>query len=225
MRQTPTPRLAVGFLVFFACHLVACVDRERVNTSCAWSDDQSGRLDLRHAADRQHLHDDAVMAEELGIRLGDSFRGVKSIEERRAIWAACTDSVFAVIVRTHGVAIEEVRMASLQRNLLFDLALVLVPMLGVFWWAAAGAADRVRHRFLPDEPRLALIFTLLLSLALSGLWWVVGEQWSWIVEMLRLRNDHISYRADRLPWYSFGIPLFLSGVGLFCWIAWRRWRR
>jgi hypothetical protein len=225
MGQTPTAQLAIGLVVFCVCPLVACVDRARVNASCEWSDDWSGPLDLRRAADRRHLHDDAVIAEELGIRLGDSFRGAKDISERRRMWAACTDSVFAMIVRTHGVAIEEARGAALQRNPLVDIVLVLLPMLAVLWWAAAASVDRVRHRFLPDEPALALSFTLFLSLAMSGLWWVVGEQWSWLVEMLRLRNQHISYRAERLPWYSFGIPLFLSGVVLVGWIAWRRWRR
>lgn len=214
----------VGIPFLFLLWLAACIDSDRLNTSCQWSDAHSRPLDLHNAADRNHLREDALIAEALGIRLGDSFRGVKTITERRALWTACTDSLFGVIARSHSVARDDVRVAPHERNLLIDLVLVFVPMVVLLWFVATIAADRVRHRFLPDEPILALLFTLLAAFAVSGLWWLVGEMWGWIVEMLRLHDDHISYRAGRLPWYRFGVPLFAFGLAVFCWRAWRGWR-
>jgi len=205
--------------------LVGCLDRSRFNASCNWSEPNAAGLDVAKSDARRHLRNDGLLAEELGIRLSDSLHpGVFSADANR-VRMACTDSLFALIARTHSVAIEDVRAAATQRDVLVDVALVLFPMIMVLWFAAARLADRVRRRFLPGEPTLALGFTLLMALAASGLWWVVGEQWSWMVEMLRLRDGHISYRAGRLPWYGFGVPLFVSGVFLFCWIAWSRWRR
>jgi hypothetical protein len=54
-----------------------------------------------------------------------------------------------------------------------------------------------------------------------GLWFFAGEMWSWLVEMVRLRDMHISYRAARLPWYRFGVLVFVLGAAVYGWVGWR----
>ena len=48
---------------------------------------------------------------------------------------------------------------------------------------------------------------------------LVGELWSGAVEMLRVGNGHLSYRADRIPWGQHRASLFFCGVLLFWAIA------
>jgi hypothetical protein len=217
------PTTRVGLAIVLALSLAGCVDAERLNIACEWSDSRTGPLALQSAADRRHLRQDAQVAEGLGLRRGDSFRGVKSIPERRAMVIACTDSLFNLIVSTHGVSGDVARAAALERNLLIDLVLVLLPLVALLWGAAVFATGRVRKRFLPDEPRIAVVATLVAAAFVVGLWWFAGEMWSWVVEMMRLRDGHISYRAERLPWYRFGVPLFVLGLAIFGSVAWREW--
>ena len=210
-------------MLFVLVLLGACLDRTRLNSSCQWTDTAARALHVTDAADRKHLHEDASIAEELGVRLADSLRGLRSIEERHAVWQACTDSLFALIARTHAVSMTDVQQAPIRRNLLLDVVLVLLPMIVLYWWAVGRLAERVLRRFLPDERTAALVSTFLLSLTVSALWLAVGQQWSWVVEMVRLGNDHISFRAARLPWGHHVVPLCATGVFLFWLRTWQRW--
>ena len=217
--------IRVGCAIVFLLSVAACVDGTRRNTECAWSDPRSGPLVLENPADRNHLHQDALVAEELGLRRGDSRRGQLQISERRALTAGCTDSLFLIIAATHGVSLGEAHAAALERNLLIDLVLVLVPALALLWGAATLLTARVHQRFLPDEPVADVVATVLLGVMVVGLWFFAGEMWSWLVEMMRLRDSHISYRAERLPWYRFGVLVFVLGVAVYGWVGWRGRRR
>jgi hypothetical protein len=43
--------------------------------------------------------------------------------------------------------------------------------------------------------------------------------WSWVVEMVRLENGHLSYRVSRLPFTRYSMELFVVGLMLFWSIA------
>jgi hypothetical protein len=205
--------------------LAGCIDRSRINSACRWADPVVGPLDLHDASQRGHLRDDVLVAEELGIRLGDTFRGIKSIEERRRLREDCTASLFGEITRAHHVTVGEIHAAQEERDITGDIAVVLLPMLVVFVFAARHYADRVRRSFEPDDRWMTLLATVLLSFAISGAILLIGTLWAWLVEMLRLGSSHLSYRAARMPWRRYAPALFIGAVLLFWLIAWRRRRQ
>lgn len=138
-------------LILVTC-LGACLDRERINASCQWSDPLAVQLDLRSQPHQRHLREDALIGEELGIR-----------DTMASAWE------------------------TLSRP-------------------ASSAA----------------VATVLVAPAVAGLWLAVGSQWAWLVEMLRLRDDHLSYRVARIPWGRHAPELFAVSLLLSLWIAWRR---
>jgi hypothetical protein len=53
---------------------------------------------------------------------------------------------------------------------------------------------------------------------------LLGELWSWTVEMVRVGDAHLSYRAFRMPWVRHRPALFAIGMAL-CWVVvWWRYR-
>ena len=46
-----------------------------------------------------------------------------------------------------------------------------------------------------------------------------GEQWSWIWETYRIGNQHMSYRAARMPWTQHRGIIFIAGTLVFLHIA------
>jgi hypothetical protein len=215
-------RLAAALVV--TCVATACLHPARLNHECRFDDALSAPLDLARATDRRHLRDDALIAEELGVRLGDRYRGQKSIPERQALREGCRDSLFAVIARAHAVSLVEVQTAPGWRNLALDVLLLVVPMLALLYAVATRIVDRVRRRFDHEERVAAFVSNVLLSGMISGLWLAVGNLWAWLVEMVRLRDQHLSFRAARIPWGRHVPELFVIGVLCYWWVAWRRRR-
>jgi len=73
--------------------------------------------------------------------------------------------------------------------------------MGVLSWLVANCVTwRVYRRFPPDErlPRLFATFSASLIVSVVGL--ALGVIWSGIVEMIRLSDLHLSYRAFYLPY-------------------------
>src|SRR5205085_374324 len=62
-----------------------CVDRARVNGDCKWIHEaRPSALDMGARANREHLDDDALFAEDLAIRHADAQRGHRSAWRRRS---------------------------------------------------------------------------------------------------------------------------------------------
>jgi hypothetical protein len=202
----------------------ACLDRSRINAACRWSDPVAGPLNPHDATQRRHLREDALVAEELGIQLGDSFRGRLSVAERGLLRQACTDSLFQVIAAAHQVSIAEIREAGTERDIAIDIGVVMVPMVVLFVLVARHYAARALRAFDPEERVIILVAVGLMALAVSGLSLMVGTLWAWLVEMVRIGNSHLSYRAGRLPWREHVGALFVGAVLIFWSIAWLRWR-
>jgi hypothetical protein len=217
-------RLIASASLFVAC--LSCVPRQRLNDTCTWTGDAPAALDLRRTADARHLETDVELAEELGVRYGDSFRPqqgiVVSIERR----AACTDTLFAEIARIHGVRPADIQQARGHRNLAYDLTIVILPMALLGMALTDFAARRIYRRF-PDRdedlPRLVATVAAIVVLTLG--WYQIGSIWSFVAESYRLRDGHVSYRAFYVPWSHHVIVVLTCGVTLFALVARGRYRR
>lgn len=205
--------------------LAGCLDRSRFNASCEWSEPDAVGLDPTTPDARRHLRHDGLLAEELGIRLSDALHPHVFSIGANQVRMACTDSIFGEIARAHDVRVEDLRAARLERDIYLDILLVLVPIAVLYLLGAGYAADYVRRTYREYGLLVTVVLTVAASLVCAVLAMMVGTQWAWLVEMARLGNTHISYRAGRLPWIPYRLELFALAVIAFWLVAGRRWRR
>ena len=186
-----------------------------ITTQCQWVEDDHRSLDLSVGADRRHLRNDAVTAEDVAIRWADRhYHLMPEYEQRRD---ECMTSLFNGVASQHGVDVAMVRKYTLERDVVLDLAVFLC-----FGFAyAAGAywvCGWVLRRFTGDE-RGYWIMTAVLSagVALAGV--LVGELGAIVVEGVRLNSGHLSYRMARIPWRHHWVMLFGCGIIIFGLVA------
>jgi hypothetical protein len=216
-------------LVLFAVALSGCVARNRVNPSCQWTNDPPSHLDVRRSGDVQHLMNDAMVAEELAIRYADATRGHRSghfagSDEYAAARERCLATLLAVAASTHGVDAQQVRDLIRRRPLALDVFVVLsFAMLYVL--ISSGVVGGILRRFPADEPTPVLISSVVAAIVLSVSGVLALGLWAGTIEMARIGDTHLSYRADRLPWNHHTLDLFMSGFVLFlATAAWRYYR-
>jgi len=178
-------------------------------------------LDLSIAADRRHLRNDAITAEDVAIRWADrQYHLMPEYESRRD---ECMTSLFTGIANQHGVAIATVRRYTLERDLVFDLGLTLC-----FGFIYAIGAYRlcgwIRGRFADDE-RGYWIMVVMLSVCVALVGVMLGNLGSILAEWAQLNSGHLSYRMTRLPWRKHWVTLFGCGVIIFGLIALVRSRK
>ena len=217
-----TPARVICFLGF-AVSLSACIPAQRINRDCRFTE-PARPLDLSLTADRNHLRDDARLAEELGVRHGDATRGRETIPERTARAEGCTGALFDQIARLHGVPALTVAAAAQQREAWVDGVFVFLPAALVYWLLCVVVVDRMNARLGDEDDRTRLWLLLLAAPFISGLGLFLGEMWAWLVEMVRIHDMHISYRAFRLPWVRHRLALFLLGTVVFLVLAHQRRR-
>jgi hypothetical protein len=202
-------------LVLSSLSLSACAIPEGMNDHCEWPHEQSFVLDLQDPGHRRHLIDDVRVAEELGVRFHDTYlnRG-----HGRPEWPqtrdGCDAKLFEVIARTHHVADADVRHARARLAQQWDPAMYF-PLAALYVTGAFTMARWIRKRFACDEKVASLVAALFASVVLSGSVLALGHLWGGAVEMLRLGNTHMTYRADRLGWHGYASVLFVAGVVLF----------
>ncbi len=217
--------MRIAILVLLAACLSGCVRREELNADCRWPAEAVSPLDLSNTYQQRHLAADAQLAEELGVRHGDSFRGRESVEERGRRVTACTEKLVAFVAQLHSVNVSDVERARLHRELRVDLIAVVLPMTCLFCFTAYALAAPIRRRFGPDEHQAFLVATAFAAIVTSAAVVLVGELWSWMVEMIRVDDSHLSYRAFRLPWAHHRLEIFAVGLALFGLMVWLRVRR
>jgi uncharacterized BrkB/YihY/UPF0761 family membrane protein len=128
-------------------------------------------------------------------------------------------ALFEQIAKEHGVPPAKVS-GSLGRNRApIDLA-VNFPFALLYGFVAAAAARMMWRRYPPAEHGWIPGFTmaLFLSLVFAAGCTMFGELWSWAAETYRIGNDHMSYRAQRLPWARHRAGLF-AGAWIVFWVA------
>jgi hypothetical protein len=123
--------------------------------------------------------------------------------------------LFDAIAKNHGVTLGQVVQGLRHRRTSADLAVVLSFAL-LFSYVASLAAQRICRRYPLDEgwpgPVAITAFT---SIAGGACGVLAGEQWSVILENLRVGNGHLSYRIERIPWNHHRLGLFVGGVIVF----------
>jgi hypothetical protein len=186
----------------------ACILRPGMNADCAWPPEAPRRLDLINDADRRHLVVDTELIEELV----DRYRF--HVPNDRP---ACEQRLIDVVASTHSVGISDVARA---RDRIPEKGLDLrvnVPVAVCFVFTVLGVARRIERRF-SDEPLLRIITLVIASVALAGLFVLVGEFWTSILQMIRVGNQHVGGRVAKLPWKRHEPQMFLVGIVVF-WIV------
>jgi hypothetical protein len=230
-------RFIAGFLLVIVCS--GCARRDGMNLVCEWPPDQAFPIDLENNDHAEHLRDDIQIAEELEIRYGDEVGGARPVSVlgvmvRRGSGASrrpptardeCRNTLFAIIARTHGLNLDEVLVA---RGRLghrgADLA-VNIPNAIIYAFLATRVIRRVRQRFEPNERWLFRISIVLVSVVVSVLFLLVGQLLAGVVEIVRVGNEHLSYRAARISWSQHPLEVFVLGVGAFWTLTLAPWTR
>jgi hypothetical protein len=182
-------------------------------------------------AARRHLQDDALRAEDIGIRYADGrnaphsghFVGFTSYNRTTD---SCITAMLSVVARTHGVPVDTVRASLRSRPVVGD-ALVMASFAALFGLVAYGVSGRVNRNFPLDRGResvVAVAAIVLTSILVSGVALMVGEWYAITVEVIRVGNGHLSYRTQRIPWTHHRTELFFVGVALFWLVAALRYR-
>ena len=186
-----------------------------IPTECRWVEDDHRALDLSVGADRRHLRNDAITAEDVAIRWADrQYHLMPEYESRRD---ECMASLFNGITNQHGVPIATVRQYSLERDLVFDLGVMLCFGL-VYALGAYKVCDWIRGRFSDDERGFWIMAAVLSAcVALTGV--MLGNLGSILAEWIKLNSGHLSYRMARLPWREHWVLLFGCGVVIFGLVA------
>jgi hypothetical protein len=90
--------------------------------------------------------------------------------------------------------------------------------MALFYGLVADRAARWVLRSFPFESRwLVLLAIAMASVIVSAGGLALGGLWAGLVEMIRIGNDHVSYRVGRSPWSRHQVDLFVGGLLLF-WI-------
>jgi hypothetical protein len=209
-------RLAAA-LFLLTCS-AACADRARVNSTCKW-------ISHPHA----NLDDDALFAEDLAIRYADVHRGhrsghYKGVAEYQQAREQCMTQLFDAVARDHHVTPAQVREALTHRPLLLDAGATAFFFM-VYGLAAAAAAGWIFRRFSIQHAWAAALATLVASVPVSIAGWISGGLWTAAVDIIRIGNDHASYRSARVPWSQHQPAAFAACVVVFWLVAAVRARR
>jgi hypothetical protein len=205
--------------VVLLLHATGCVRRDGRNSDCRWPAETA-----HHPANARHLSADTEFAEDLAIRYADIHHGLRtpyfvSGEAYDAARDRCMAALFEQIENEHGVPPAQVS-GSLGRNRArIDIAINL-PFALLYGFVAAAAARMMWRRYPPAEHGWisGVIMALFLSLVFAVACTMFGELWSWVAESYRIGNDHLSYRAQRLPWARHRAGLFGAALIVF-WLA------
>jgi len=218
--------LAVHAVVLaFVVATGGCINRSGMNLDCQWPTDPPRPLDLRHADHLRHLAADIEVADELVVRYRDEKGGrrprpwlgiqvrtrmsnLPSAEHATACRARMTDA----IVATHGVMpsqIADVAQRLAARGA--DLPVTL-PVLLFYGFAAWVGAQAIRSRFADDPRPVQLVAVFLVSVAVAAAVVAVGGLWSGVFEIVRVGNEHLSFRASRIAWPNRAPIWFLAAM-------------
>jgi hypothetical protein len=119
----------------------------------------------------------------------------------------------------HGVSHEEIAVAGRTRDLWIDLLAVFLPAALLFLSASAAVVARVVAGYdQQDRVVAAAVLSALVPLA-GGVAVGLTQSWSVLVEQLRLRDEHISYRAFELPAHQHVWVLWIIAMTLFAGVS------
>jgi hypothetical protein len=182
-----------------ALGLAGCITRPGMNAECQWPPEPASITDLANADAASHLVVDA----ELIAELTDRYR-FHPLEEQQACQARLTEAV----ARSHGVSVADVERARARisaRSL--DLA-VNMPVALLFVYVVVLTMRAIQRRFV-GEPLPVAIAMVAASVVLAGLFVMVGEFWTSVLQMIRVGSMHVGGRVRELPWSQHERQIFV----------------
>lgn len=198
--------------------LTSCMPSERINASCEWKD--SVRISNRaSSARRKHIEEDVRVAQDLGIRYGDSIAGRLWYGANREARESCTNASVQSIVRQHSATSAELDSARGTRVTWPDVLFVFAPMLLLFGVASRVTVRKVAGAFDADDRIIPIIILIVLTPIAALLAVGLGQVWAGVVEEARLRTNHLSYRFAYLPFYVYKSVALLVAATVFALIA------
>lgn len=192
-----------------------CIARPGMNADCQWPPESAAALDLTKAADLRHLIVDAELIVELVDR--HRFHGAEAQQ-------ACEVGLTAAVARSHGVSVSEIESA---RARISDKGLDLtvnVPVAVLFLVVVVLTIRLIERRF-AGEPAPMAVTLIIASVLLSGLFVMVGEFWTSILQMIRVGSMHVGGRVRDLPWLRHERQVFTIAAIVFWIVALWRWLR
>ena len=212
---------------------LACSRRAGLNFDCTWPADSTSHVDLDNEAEVRHLLDDIRTAEELAVRYGDRTAGWRLVntlgivsrhggmtnrEAGRLARERCTGALFQTIASRHGLSVADVeRMRARLGARGLDLP-VTMPVLVLLASALSRFTRWLRSRFDADEWLGWIVATVMGSVIIPGVVIAIGAAWAMVVEIARIGNEHLSFRAR--PESLRANLLVMFGVGVAAsWIA------
>src|SRR3954471_8119926 len=172
-----------------------CIDQARVNDTCKWSDSVTRRLDLARSADREHLRQDAEVANELMVRIGDAHVRHRP-DLQRPYRDACIAALVDSVMTRHAVTRAQIHAAERARVWWADVLAVFVPIGLLAAFAMDAIVRRVCRAFEADDRAIATVSVAVLIPVVAGLALAVANFWAFAVEGWRLGDGHVSNRAS-----------------------------
>jgi hypothetical protein len=185
-----------------------------VSSNCSWAEDDNHTLNLQNFADRRHLYNDAVTAEDMAVRWADQHFHLSPEWDRRCY--QCAQSLFKGVASHHGVDLNLVRQYSRQRDVVADSITIL--SFGLIYLAAVYyLVGKLRRRFSADESINYWIMSAVISFGVGLAGVLVGGLWSIVIETYRLNSPHLSFRMNRVPFRQYWL-VFLLCLMLAFWL-------
>ena len=210
-------------LTLFILMATACIDSSRVNTTCTLIDPLTERLDLKRAADREHLRVDAQLAGELGQRFADvRFRNRPNLGD--PIQERCTNALMDTIARRRGIGLSAVKAAATDRVWWADLLSVYLPLAVVAALVMDGVTRRICRSFDPEDRMVAIAAAVIFVPVTALLGLGLGQIWAFSVEGWYLRNEHVAFRAFLVPIIRHGWIGYFALLGICSAVALNRFR-
>ena len=226
-RASVASRGICTFAVVLLALTMGCLDKSRLNPHCEWVGDASTlAIDMRDAAQRQHLAMDVRVAGENAVRFGDSAKTRKvGLEASGRIAEECLARLDSTIMRQHHVNMSDIHVAERTRPFWIDTVLVYLPI-GLLFYVVAGRMTRriVDRRPPPGERWTMWVHLIWVGLAASALAMAIAHFHAWNIEWLRLRNGHLSFRAAYLPTSLHKWGVFIGALAIFAIATWRQYR-
>ena len=224
MRSAVRIRHLLALLAALAAS-TGCLDARRVNANCHWTGDRPFPVDWEDGTHRRHVADDVRLAGENAIRYGDAARRRVGIEGTVPLRDACLDTLYGKISSNHGVDRTLIRGAERMRTVGIDAALVWVPIAVLFLLGANLLSRRLlRVMPAPDERWTKIVLLVWIAVACSAIGVLVAHLWGWYIEELRLRTNHLSFRARTLPVALNVWTAYIGAMVLFMVVAVRQYR-
>jgi hypothetical protein len=215
-RRATLPR-SVGALVVLC--VAGCLPPERLNAGCRWTENAATVESLDDRARSAHLIEDVRIAKELGIRYADASAGRMNTPAWHRAQESCTQRSKSEIQRRHNVSNAEIAAADVARERWPDLLAVFLPLAAVFLGVSRVIVTRIVAEYDREDRVIAAALLGALAPVAAAVAVALTQIWGVFVEQLRLRSDHISYRAFELPASRHGWPLWGTALALFSAVA------